>query len=126
MTGPEIPACSARRSPALFAIGGATDAWSKRQKITRSQGKLKIELPETQIACDKVVIAAGMGSREIAAKIGMKLPIAPAKGYSLSVPYESARYGTGSHHCRYGYPRSGVNPLGNILRVAGTAEFCGF
>lgn len=94
------------------------------QTITRSQDKLKIELPETQIAFDKVVIAAGIGSREIAAKIGMKLPIAPAKGYSLSVPMNLLD--TAPAHTIVDMDiHAGVNPLGNVLRVAGTAEFCG-
>ena len=65
-----------------------------------------------------------MGSREIAAKIGMKLPIAPAKGYSLSVPM--SLLDTAPVHTIVDMDiHAGVNPLGNILRVAGTAEFCG-
>lgn len=72
---------------------------------------------------DAVVLAAGTWSRQLGRTAGIRVPVAPAKGYSLSVPMKDwdnrprhviADMGT----------HTGVNPLGDVLRVAGTAEFC--
>lgn len=74
---------------------------------------------------DAVVLAAAWWSVALAAPLGLKLPVRPAKGYSITLPL----------------PAEGPRPLtplidndlhiavvpvaGGRLRVAGTAEFCG-
>lgn len=73
---------------------------------------------------DSVVIAAGVYSRRLAAPLGIQLPIAPAKGYSISIPMTgwSPRP---THAIADMGVHAGITPLGDILRVAGTAEFAG-
>lgn len=75
-------------------------------------------------ACDTVVIATGVDSPKILRKLGVHMPVQPAKGYSLSIPVDGLE----------GSPRTpvvdealhvAITPLGNQLRVAGTAEFMG-
>lgn len=87
------------------------------------------------LAADAVVLAAGPHSVQLAAGAGLRLPVRPAKGYSLT-------YELGAHDAQGGLaptsPRLPVidrslhvamTPLGaghvRRLRVAGTAEFCG-
>lgn len=78
---------------------------------------------------DAVVLAAGSYSRPLGRMLGMRLPVVPAKGYSITVPVSEAdRAG-----CLPSRPvvddalHAAVVPLGgDRLRVAGTAEFSGF
>ena len=81
-----------------------------------------------RIGADAVVLAAGPQSPALAAAVGVRLPVRPAKGYSLTYRIDS----------QVTAPRLpvidralhvAVTPLGSAergrLRVAGTAEFCG-
>ncbi len=78
-----------------------------------------------QVQGDALVIAAGAYSTRLAATLGIELPIAPAKGYSLTIPVggwpERPRHVIGDMGVH-----AGINMLGDSLRVAGTADFCGF
>jgi D-amino-acid dehydrogenase len=77
-----------------------------------------------RLAARRVVVAAGNGTRRLVFSTGLSLPIAPAKGYSITVQ----RNGLGD------WPRlpvvdddlhAAVVPIGDRLRIAGTAEFTG-
>ena len=79
----------------------------------------------TALDADVFVIAAGSHSAALVAKLGLKLPIRPAKGYSISVPMADTV-------TRPTVPviddclHAAIVPLGGRLRVAGTAELAGF
>lgn len=73
---------------------------------------------------DKLLISAGAGSTELARKLGIRLPVAPAKGYSISVPMEDWTPRPRHVIADMGV-HAGINPMGDFLRVAGTAEFAG-
>ncbi len=73
---------------------------------------------------DVYVLALGVGSPSVARTIGVKLPIYPAKGYTVNFPIRDG-----------GAPSiGGVDekllvawaPLGDKLRMTSTAEFCGY
>ena len=77
------------------------------------------------IHADAFVLAMGSDSPLIARPIGIRLPIYPVKGYSITVPISEARLA----------PRLGgvdedkliaYSRLGHRLRVASTAEFAGY
>jgi D-amino-acid dehydrogenase len=74
---------------------------------------------------DACVIAAGSYSGQLCAPLGVRVPVQPVKGYSLSVPMDSwplaPRLPVIDEHFH-----AAVCPLGSQLRVAGTAEFAGF
>jgi len=76
------------------------------------------------VEADSVVVASGTQTPALLRGSGMSLPIAPAKGYSVTFPAEGLSL-----------PRvpiiddamhAGITPLGNRLRVVGTAEFTGY
>lgn len=74
---------------------------------------------------DRVVLCAGCGSRPIARKLGLSLPIYPVKGYSLTAEVQDAERA----------PRStvvdldrkvAITRLGDRMRVTGFAELTAF
>ena len=77
------------------------------------------------IDADKVVVAAGPRSPELTRPLGISVPVKPAKGYSVTVDMTS-------WSARPAVPviddamHAGFIPLGNRLRLAGTAEFADF
>ncbi|MYE85515.1 MAG: FAD-dependent oxidoreductase, partial [Gammaproteobacteria bacterium] len=94
-------------------------------RLAANNGGVSIRAGTQELRADALVIAAGAHSGRLAASIGVRLPIAPAKGYSLTIPLgdwpDPPRHviaDTGVH--------AGINVLGNSLRIAGTADFCGF
>ena len=93
--------------------------------IAADNGGVSVRAGTQELRADALVIAAGAHSGRLAASIGVRLPIAPAKGYSLTIPLgdwsNPPRHviaDTGVH--------AGINVLGDALRIAGTADFCGF
>ncbi len=83
--------------------------------------------PETE-SFDAVVVCAAMGAAELLAPHGIKLPLAPVYGYSVTAPLRNLAI-----HPDVG-PRAGVmderykvavSRFGNRLRVAGGAELGG-
>ncbi|MDA5194238.1 D-amino acid dehydrogenase [Govanella unica] len=74
---------------------------------------------------DVVVIAAGCWSPAVTAGLGIRLPIKPVKGYSITTPRHGWCNGPRIPVVDEGF-HAIVTPLGDRLRVAGTAEFAGF
>jgi D-amino-acid dehydrogenase len=72
---------------------------------------------------DAFVLAAGSFSAELARQLKLRIPLAPAKGYSITLedPPVLPR-----HPLVDDALHAAVVPLGGRLRVAGTAEFAGF
>lgn len=79
---------------------------------------------EGVIEGDAVVLAAGMGARRLAAGIGLRLPVYPLKGYSLTLPVTNAasvpQVSVTDADRKVVYAR-----LGETLRVAGIADMVG-
>ncbi|MFF6978167.1 NAD(P)/FAD-dependent oxidoreductase [Streptomyces sp. NPDC008343] len=67
----------------------------------------------------RVVIAAGVWSREVCASLGVRIEMAAGKGYSFSVPAESVPKRL-VHPCS---AKAVPAPLGKGVPVAGTMEF---
>jgi D-amino-acid dehydrogenase len=75
-------------------------------------------------AFDTVVLSAASHSNALAAPLGLDLPVRPVKGYSVTLPQRPQ-----------GPRMAGIDPALHVavvpvgedrVRVAGTAEFCGF
>jgi len=93
----------------------------------KTEGKniVGIETDKGVLKADKYVMAMGSYSYIFLKKIGLKVPIYPMKGYSISVPITNMDAAPNMSitdaslkvvFCR----------LDNILRAAGTAEFAGY
>lgn len=74
---------------------------------------------------DAVVVAAGSYSQGLLKRFGIKLPIYPVKGYSVTVPIVDDTLAP-RHSLTDESRRIVCSRLGNRLRVAGTAELNGF
>jgi D-amino-acid dehydrogenase len=97
-----------------------------RALLSNGQRVLAAQLDDgTALEADVVVLAAGSYSAAIARSLDLYLPVRPAKGYSITVrDSDQAR--------RPSVPviddrlHAAVVPIGDRLRVAGTAELAGF
>ena len=94
------------------------------QRLRTFQGRIDaIETDEGPIAADACVVASGHEAPALPRPLGLHLPVAPVKGYSLSLPMDASR--------RLNLPliddanKVVMTPLGDQLRLAGTAEFAG-
>lgn len=95
------------------------------RRISKSENCVVIDTQEDTVVGDAVVIAAGAQSKRLAKPLGIQLPVVPAKGYSLSIPMNGWANRPAHMIADLGV-HAGINPLGDVLRVAGTAEFAGF
>ncbi len=84
-----------------------------------------VETGEGMVEADSYILALGSYSPLLARPLGVKLPVYPAKGYSVTLPVESPqkapRFSLTDEGRKLVYTR-----LGDRLRVAGTAEFAGY
>lgn len=80
---------------------------------------------EQDYCADAIVMAAGAGSAPLLAPLGLDLMVRPVKGYSLGFDGQQVKNLPAmpviddALHCA-------ITPLGNELRVAGTAELAGY
>jgi len=92
----------------------------KRKRI------VSIRTSREQLRADVFVLAAGSSSWPLGKTFGVKVPVRPAKGYSITVP--TMTEAPLPHYAIVDEAlHAAVVPLGrDRLRVAGTAEFAGF
>jgi D-amino-acid dehydrogenase len=74
---------------------------------------------------DKVLVCLGSFSTKLLKNIGIKIPVYPVKGYSLTVPITDEKYSPISTVMDETY-KVAVTRLGNRIRAAGTAELNGY
>ena len=95
---------------ALGAEGGRITA------VRTSAGELK---------ADAVVVALGSYSPQLLQPLGIRLPVYPVKGYSITVPITDAA-GAPESTIMDETHKVAVTRLGDRIRVGGTAELAGF
>ena len=96
-------------------------------RITNGKRTITINLRAGEILTgDAVVVCAGAYTPELVRSLGIHVPVYPAKGYSLTIPMDGWENRPRHVIADMGL-HAGVNPLGGeVLRVAGTAEFTGY
>ncbi len=94
------------------------------RRLRTFRGRLDaLETSEGPIAADACVVANGYHAPDLLRPLGIRLPVAPVKGYSLTLPMNA---GTRIHLPLIDDANKVVmTPLGDRLRLAGTAEFAG-
>ncbi|MYE49692.1 MAG: FAD-dependent oxidoreductase, partial [Gammaproteobacteria bacterium] len=79
-----------------------------------------------EIEADQIVVAAGSYTPGLVRPLGVRVPVCPAKGYSLTAPMPEGLPVLG-HAVLDDRYKAGVVPLGGRrIRVGGTVEFTGF
>ncbi len=97
---------------------------SKVKKIVRKQGYVVgVQTGNEFIAASRIVVAAGSASPQLLGPLGLRLPVRPAKGYSVTFNYD------GESGPERGViddaMHAAVVPIGSRIRIVGTAEFAG-
>ena len=92
--------------------------------IKRHNNVSAIRTSTGDITADKYVLCAGSFSTPLAKSIGINIPVRPAKGYSITVPLNSWNGGPRMPIIDDSF-HAAISPLGDVLRIAGTAEFAG-
>ena len=92
--------------------------------IARTAAGVSVKTPEGPLPADAVVIAAATHSKHLARPLGIRLPVAPAKGYALTIPLADWPMRPRHVIADMGV-HAAVNVLGDSLRVAGTVDFAG-
>lgn len=111
----------------LAAARGVDFRWSETiTRIESDRGQIqRVHTNLVVVEADIFVLAAGSYSPMLARDLGLKLPVYPAKGYSITVEIdtpEAAPTISITDETRYMV----FSRLGNKMRVAGTAELTGW
>jgi D-amino-acid dehydrogenase len=108
------------------ALGCAIRLGARVERFERDGGRVTgVALAGGGFIAGDVVLAAGVASPALARGLGFRLPIRPAKGYSLTLDAsgledEAPRLAVIDEEMH-----AAVVPLGRRLRLVGTAEFAG-
>ena len=81
-----------------------------------------VKTPHGEYSADEIVIAGGSWSPLVARELGLKIPLQPGKGYSLTLPNPKRLPQLCSLCCE---ARLAVTPMGSSLRFGGTMEMSG-
>ncbi len=104
-----------------FRLGQPVLGWQ------REAGRvMAVRLAAGELPADVFVLAAGTGSTALARSLGLKLPVYPLKGYSITVPVGPSSASAAPRVSVTDLARKVVFArLGDRLRVAGMAELVG-
>lgn len=84
-----------------------------------------VETSEGVLRADTFVLALGSYSPQMLAGLGIKIPVYPIKGYSITVPISDATCAPESTVMDETY-KVAITRLGDRIRVGGTAEITGY
>jgi D-amino-acid dehydrogenase len=84
-----------------------------------------VETDQGKLAADAYLVAMGSFSPQLVAPLGIRLPVYPVKGYSLTVPIVDAPRAPVSTLLDESY-KVAITRLGDRIRIGGMAEISGF
>lgn len=115
------------RLAALAAEAGVDFQFGTTAASLEAEGQrvIGIVTDRGEMTAGAYVLAAGVGSPIMARAIGLRLPIYPAKGYSVTVPVEG-HAGAPTVSITDDERKMVFSRLGERLRAAGTAELAGW
>ena len=121
-----------RIDPHRFVVGLAEKArglgaqvWTKTEAmgIESAKGRVtKVHTTRGEFHPMQVILASGSWSPELARALKLRIPIQPAKGYSVTLENPPV---TPKLPLLLSEARVVINPLGDSLRIAGTLELAG-
>ncbi len=95
-------------------------------RLEAAGGKVvAVHTSEGRVTADSFVLALGSFSPLLARPLGIKLPVYPVKGYSITVPIVNASLAPESTIMDESY-KIAITRLGDRIRVGGMAEIAGF
>lgn len=97
-------------------VQGLQQSGDKIEKILTSRGDM---------TADRYVLALGSYSPKLLAPLGIKVPVYPIKGYSITVPITDASGAPESTVMDETF-KVAITRLGDRIRVGGTAEIAGY
>ena len=109
----------------LVAERGGTFAWNAELNGFRTEGR-RVRAARTaggEIEGDEFVVAAGAWTPLVLRPLGIRLPLQPGKGYSLTLPTPRERP---RRSLILAEARVAITPMGTALRVGGTMELTGY
>lgn len=99
------------------------------EKLHQQQGMVSVQIHHDGhsdiITAPQIIVALGSYSRSLLSPLGLHPNIYPAKGYSITVPMQHPQAGPACSVTDDKY-KVVFTPLGNELRMAGTAELSGY
>ena len=115
-----------RRLAAACATNGVEFRYGETvEEIQAENGKfLAVRTGSGQVAADACLVALGNESAARLRPLGIRLPIYPVKGYSVTFPVGGWNDAPVVPFADDGH-KAGIVRIGNRIRVAGTAEFAG-
>lgn len=111
---------------AVESRGGRLLPGRRVSRIAIKRGRatgVVLAAPDEELPADLVVLAAGAWAPSLAAPLGLRVPVQPAKGYSCTIDtFEGAPRIPIRHSGR----KVIITPMGARLRFAGTLELAGY
>lgn len=96
------------------------------QRIERSGSRITgVHTDAGVLTADRYVLALGSYSKHMLAPLGIRIPVYPVKGYSITVPITNASKAPESTIMDETH-KVAVTRLGDRIRVGGTAQLSGF
>jgi len=109
-----------RKAGVAFRFGAEVTGFRHRS------GRIEaLSCGDEELQAEVYILAAASRTPALAAPLGLKLPIYPVKGYSLTLPVPDLEPMLSVPLVDF-EQKVVITPLGGRLRVAGTAEFAGF
>ncbi len=111
----------------MAAAAGVNFRWGVSIEALEAEGGRisGVRTSAGRIEADRYVVAMGSYSPFLVRHLGLKLPIYPLKGYSLTIPIEDAEIAPVSTVMDETY-KVAITRLGDRIRVGGLAEIAGF
>ena len=111
----------------MAAALGVTFRWNTRIEALQvgGNGITGVHTDAGLLKADRVVLALGSFSPQLLGPVGIRIPVYPVKGYSITVPITDAQYAPESTIMDETH-KVAVTRLGDRIRVGGTAELAGY
>ncbi len=102
-----------------FVAAGGTRLTTRVTGLRCEPEQIAVTLDGQRLACRHLVIAAGLGSRDLCRLLGVNVPLAAEMGYHVRFPGAEARLRVPVAAVEHGFI---VTPMEGHLRAAGTVE----